>query len=84
MEKDRHTRRIEKEAEQAQDKDRDARDGMKDAIKEAMRNDDTHKNISKELLKARRGENSISHRERFGEDNEVITGNPEDSPWLRN
>ena len=83
MEKDRTTRRIEREAEQAQDKDRDARDGMKEAIKSAMEDGGTHKNIATELLEARRGGSSVQHRERFGDDGEVITGNPEDSPWLR-
>jgi hypothetical protein len=83
MEKDRTTRRIEREAEHAEENDRDARDGMKEAIREAMKDGDTHRNISTQLLKARRGESSVKHLERFGDDGEVITGNPEDSPWLR-
>jgi hypothetical protein len=83
MEKDRTTRRIEREAEHADQNDKDARDGMKDAIKSAMKDGDTHRNISSQLLRARRGDSNVEHRERFGDDNEVITGNPEDSPWLR-
>jgi hypothetical protein len=83
MEKNRDTRRIEREAGQAKDKDKAATDGMKDAIKSAMKDSDTHKNIANELLDARRGGSSINNRESFGDDGEVITGNPEDSPWLR-
>jgi hypothetical protein len=83
MEKDRTTRKIERDAAMAQDRDRDARDGMKDAISSAMKDSTTHKNIAQELLDARRGGNTVQHRENFGDDGEVITGKPEDSPWLR-
>lgn len=83
MEKNRDTRRIEREAGQAKDKDKAASDGMKDAIKTAMQDGDTHRNISQELLDARRGGSSIKNRESFGDDGEVITGYPGDSPWVR-
>jgi hypothetical protein len=83
MDKNRDTRRIEREAGQAKDKDKAASDGMKDAIKSAMKDSGTHKNIANELLNARRGGSSMKNREAFGDDGEVITGNPEDSPWLR-
>lgn len=83
MEKDRTTRRIEREAERAGDRDRAAREGMKEAIREAMKDGTTHRNIATELLNARRGGNTLQNRERFGDDGEVITGKPEDSPWLR-
>jgi hypothetical protein len=83
MEKDRTTRKIEREAARAQDKHRDARDGMKQAIRTAMEDGTTHKNIAQELLDARRGGNTVQNRERFGDDGEVITGYLDDSPWLR-
>jgi hypothetical protein len=83
MEKNRDTRRIEREAGQAKSKDMAAIGGMKEAIKEAMKDSGTHKNIANELLTARRGGSAIKNRESFGDDGEVITGNPEDSPWLR-
>ncbi len=83
MEKNRDTRRIEREAGRAREKDEEAVDGMKDAIKSAMRDDDTHRNISQELLDARRGDNSIKHRESFGDDGEIITGYHDERPWDR-
>ncbi len=83
MEKNRDTRRIEREAGQAKDKDKAALDGMKDAIKKAMQDGGTHKNIAQELLDSRRGGSSIKHRESFGDDGEIITGYIDDRPWDR-
>ncbi len=83
MEKNRDTLRIEREAGQAKDKDKAASEGMKDAIKEAMKDGSTHKNIATELLDARRGGSAIKHRENFGDDGEIITGYINDRPWDR-
>jgi hypothetical protein len=83
MDKDSTTRRIEREssAERLRDKDDRARASMKDAIKEAMKDSGTHKNIAQELLDSRRGGTTMKNRESFGDDGEIITG--KDRPWER-
>lgn len=69
--------------ERAEDDDRKAHSGMKEAIKDAMRGEDTHRNIARELLNARRGGATIKNREGYGDDDEVITGWNEERPWER-
>ncbi len=68
--------------ERIEDEDRKAKQGMKKAIAEAMRNETTHRNITNELVEARKGPAS-KHREGFGDDGEIITGINEDRPWER-
>ena len=63
--------------------DRKAKKGMKEAIKEAMEDGATHKNIARELLNARQGGKPAHNREGYGDDGEVITGYGDDRPWDR-
>jgi hypothetical protein len=70
--------------EKVEEDDKKATQGMKDAIKGAMRDAGTHKNISKELLRARQGESGpIKTRSCWGDDGEEFTGIYEDRPWER-
>ena len=69
--------------ERAEDADRRGREGMKDAIKRAMKDSGTHKNIAQELLDARQGDRKPHDKYGYGEDNEVITGYVDDRPWNR-
>ena len=70
--------------EKAEDNDKSAREKMKAAISGAMRDPETHKNLSRELLTARQGGGSpMAHREAYGDDGEVFTGIDEDQPWKR-
>jgi U3 small nucleolar RNA-associated protein 14 len=82
-EKNRDARRIQRALDQAPDKHKSASRGLRNAIKEAMEDGNTHKNIANELLDARRGGSSLRHREAFGDDGEVITGYINDRPWDR-
>lgn len=68
--------------ERREEEDRKAKAGMKKAITEAMKDDRTKHNITSQLVEARKGPAAV-HREGFGDDGEVITGNPEDCPWER-
>jgi hypothetical protein len=63
--------------------DRTAKDSMKKVIAAAMRDGSTKKNIAKELLDARRGGVRPHNREGYGDDGEIITGNPGERPWER-
>ena len=69
--------------EKAEANDKSAHADMKSAIKGAMRDADTHKNISKELLRARQGTDPIKTRTCWGDDGEEFTGIYEDRPWER-
>ncbi len=69
--------------ERMEDDDREARRDMKAAIKYAMKDEDTHRNIARELLRARQGGDTIKNQEGFGDDGEIITGYHEDRPWER-
>jgi hypothetical protein len=73
------TRKLEK----IEEEDKKAIKGMKEAIKSAMKEAGTHKNISKELLRARQGEEPIKTRSCWGDDGEEFTGIYEDRPWER-
>jgi len=68
--------------ERREDEDRKAKQGMKKAISEAMKDTGTKRNITIQLTEARKGPAAVQ-REGFGDDGEVITGNPEDCPWER-
>jgi hypothetical protein len=68
--------------ERREDEDRKATEGMKKAISSAMKDPDTKRNLTHQLIEARKGPSAV-HREGFGDDGEVITGNPEDCPWER-
>ena len=70
--------------EKAEEGDRRAKAGMKDAVKKAMKDGATHKNIARELLDARQGDRKPHNRYGYGDDDgEVITGYGEDRPWER-
>jgi hypothetical protein len=69
--------------ERREDEDRRAKQDMKKAISEAMKDPDTHTNITNQLKRARLGGEPMKPRAGFGDDGEVITGELEDSPWLR-
>jgi hypothetical protein len=69
--------------ERREDEDRKAKQNMKKIISAAMKDPDTHTNITNQLKRARLGGEPMKPREGFGDDGEVITGNPEDCPWLR-
>lgn len=72
-----------RKVEKAENDDRSAREKMKEAISGAMRDPQTHKNLSQELLRARQGGSSVRHREGYGDDGEIFTGISEDQPWKR-
>ena len=74
----------------AEEGDRKAKTGMKEAIKEAMEDVDTHRNIARELTEARQGGRKAhtqmdkdSYSEGYGNDGEIITGYGDDRPWDR-
>ena len=70
--------------EKMENDDKTGREKMKEAIAEAMRDPDTHKNLSRELLNARQGGGDpMKHRAVWGDDGEVFTGIHEDRPWER-
>jgi hypothetical protein len=70
--------------EKAEDADKRAKEKMKGAISDAMKDPSTHKNLSQELLRARQGGGSpVKNREGYGDDGEVFTGINEDRPWER-
>ena len=75
--------RFTRKVERAEEGDRKARAGMKDAVKQAMTDEDTHRNIARELLNARQGGKPAHNREGYGDDGEVITGFGDDRPWDR-
>ncbi len=69
--------------ERREDEGRKAQQSLKAAISAAMKDPDTHTNITNQLKKARLGGEPMKQRAGFGDDDEIITGKPEDSPWLR-
>jgi hypothetical protein len=69
--------------EKTEEEDKSAHKDMKNAIKGAMRDAETHKNISKELLRARQGTDPIKERTCWGDDGDEFTGIYEDRPWER-
>ena len=68
---------------QMESNDELARKSMKELIKTAMQNEETHANITRELINARKGGNTSKFREGFGDDNDVVTGFLDDTPWKR-
>lgn len=69
--------------EKTEEDDKKAHKDMRAAIKGAMQEAGTHKNISKELLRARQGTDPIKDRSAWGDDGEEFTGIYEDRPWER-
>ncbi len=68
--------------ERREEEDRKATQDMKKAISSAMKDTQTKRNITNQLVEARKGPAAVN-REGFGDDGEIITGNPEDCPWER-
>lgn len=68
--------------ERREEDDRKAKQNMKKVISAAMKDDDTKRNITNQIIEARKGPAAVQ-REGFGDDGEIITGKPEDSPWER-
>ncbi len=68
--------------ERLEDEDREAKRNMKKVIAAAMRDKDTRRNITNELVEARKGPKAVN-REGYGDDGEIITGIDEDRPWER-
>ena len=56
---------------------------MKKAIAMSMKDRQTHENIAREMLDAKRGNKAPVFREGFGDDGEVYTGIGDDRPWER-
>jgi hypothetical protein len=75
---DKWTRKMERREEE----NRKATKDMKKVLAAAMRDVNTKRNITNELIEARKGPAAV-HREGFGDDGEIITGNPEDCLWER-
>ncbi len=69
--------------ERMEKEDKNASRDMKATIKEAMKDEETHRNIARELLNARRGGGGPKHHDGYGDDEEIITGYHEDRPWER-
>ncbi len=69
--------------ERAEEGDRKAQEGMKDAVKKAMQDATTHWNIANELLDARQGDRKPHNKYGYGDDGEIITGYSDDRPWDR-
>lgn len=68
--------------ERREEEDRKAHREMKKAIAGAMKDDKTKRNITNQFIEARKGPAAVQ-REGYGDDGEIITGKPEDSPWER-
>ena len=68
--------------ERREEEDRKATEDMKKVISRAMKDEGTKRNITNQLVEARQGP-AAKQREGYGDDGEIITGNPEDSPWTR-
>jgi hypothetical protein len=68
--------------ERREDEERKATKDMKKVISSAMKDQNTKRNITNQMVEARKGP-AAKHREGFGDDGEIITGNPEDCPWER-
>lgn len=68
--------------ERLEDEDRTAKRDMKKVIAAAMRDPSTKRNITNELVEARKGPKAVN-REGYGDDGDIITGINEDRPWER-
>ncbi len=68
--------------ERREDEDRKAKQDMKKVIAKAMKDPSTKRNITIQLSNARKGPAAVQ-REGFGDDGEIITGNPDECPWER-
>jgi hypothetical protein len=68
--------------ERREEEDRKATQDMKKVISAAMKDPATKRNLTNQLVEARKGPAAVQ-REGFGDDGEIITGNPEDCPWER-
>jgi hypothetical protein len=69
--------------ERREDEDRKAKQNMKKVISAAMKDSGTKRNITNQMVEARKGP-AAKHREGFGDDGEIFTGlDPEDQPWER-
>ncbi len=66
-----------------EDADERAHSSMKKVLAAALKSGDTRKNIRKQLKSAENGGNTLSAREGYGEDDEVITGYTGERPWER-
>jgi hypothetical protein len=69
--------------ERREEEERKATESMKEVISKAMKDKGTHDNITNQLKRARQGGDVIKERAEYGDDGEIITGNPEDCPWTR-
>lgn len=69
--------------EKVEDNAKKAKEGMKNAIKDAMMDPQTHVNIIKERQKAKEGGSEIKVRAAWGDDGDEFTGIHEDRPWER-
>jgi len=74
-------RKYQKRQEKIEEGDKSATQNMKKIIAAAMRDTDTHRNIAKELLDARRCGHTVKHREGFSAEGEEETGY--ERPWER-
>ena len=78
-------RKYQRKLERLEENDKSANENMKSVIAKAMRDEGTHKNIARELLKARQGgSGSMKTRSAWGDDgDEEFTGIHEERPWER-
>jgi len=78
-------KKYQRRQEKIEDADKAAKQNMKAVISKAMKDEGTHKNIARELLKARQGGgNSIKNRSCWGDDgDDEFTGIHEERPWER-
>jgi hypothetical protein len=68
--------------ERLEDEDRKAKQNMKKVISAALKDSDTKRNITNQMVEARKGP-AATNREGYGDDGEIITGNPDERPWER-
>jgi len=78
-------RKYRRKVEKLEDDDKSANENMKSVIAKAMKDEGTHKNIAKELLRARQGGGeSMKNRSAWGDDgDDEFTGINEPRPWER-
>ena len=65
-----------------EEEDRKAKASMKTVIANAMKDTNTKRNITNELIQARQGR-PAEFKEGYGDDGEIITGINMDRPWER-
>jgi hypothetical protein len=68
--------------ERMEDEDRKAKKDMKKVISAALKDVNTKRNLTNQMVEARKGP-VAKNREGYGDDGEVITGNPDECPWER-